>query len=102
MFTNLFSVFCRKFFSRRGRRLARPIRNKPAIARPSFEALEDRIVPATMIFSGLEFSTDGSFTTTGHMVSSTDSVQVGLKPKAGATFMPELSLEGGVQFRNND
>jgi len=102
MFTKLFTSFCRKCFSRRGQSARRHLSRKPVSCRLKVENLEDRLMPAAITFGGLEFMTTGNFVTTGHQVSTTAAVQVGLKAKTAAAFAPVLSLDGGIQFMNND
>jgi hypothetical protein len=100
MFANLFSSW-----SRRSRAARRPIRNgkRGSARRLCLEALEDRLVMSqTKVFAGLEFMTDGTFSTTNHVVTATSPVKVGVNPTGGAAFNPVLSLDGGVRFTDND
>jgi hypothetical protein len=67
------------------------------------ECLEARLTPAAIkVFGGLEFMTQGAFTSQHHVVTTTSPVEVGVKPAKGAVFTPWLSLDGGVRFRDND
>src|SRR5262249_54923315 len=63
-----------------------------------------RLAPsATQLFSGLEFKTDGSFNTTGSVISSSSPVDVGVAPATpGGAFTRLLSLTGGVHFDLTD
>jgi hypothetical protein len=70
--------------------------------RLSLERLEDRLAPASQIYSGLEFLTAGSFNISNHVVTSTSPVEVGIAPPKGGAFTPLLLLQKGVQFKNTD
>src|SRR5438876_10755147 len=89
--------------SRTGKRVSHPRahRAQPR-ARLYLEELERRLAPAVATLGGLEFVAD-SFTATptsnGTLISATTQVQVG---KESASFLPLLTVAGGVQFINND
>ena len=55
-----------------------------------------------MVYSGLEFSTTGTFTTANNVVTATSPVQVGVNPAKGAIFTPLLQLDKGVDFTTTD
>ena len=86
----------------------RPIRNAHArrCAGPGgwgIEPLEDRLVPATQLFDGLEFP-DGRHVHHDEQRRdlSSNPVQVGVAPAAGTSVVPLLVLNGGVQYTATD
>ncbi len=107
MISRLFPSCWRKWWSLTPRTIRRPSapRQASSIHRLRLEVLEDRAVPSattTMVFSGLEFTTTGTFSDTNHVVTSTSAVQVGVNPAKGATFAPLLQLDNGISYTDND
>jgi uncharacterized repeat protein (TIGR01451 family) len=91
----------------RGSKLSRQQRRRQrtqAQRRPrlSLERLEDRLAPASQIYSGLEFLTAGSFSVSNNVVTSTSPVEVGVAPPKGGSFTPLLLLQNGVKFTSTD
>jgi len=75
-----------------------------SVHRPGIEHLEDRLAPASQLFSGLEFLTatpNGTFSVTNNVMSTTSPVEVGVDPQGG-TFTPLLVLQKGVTFTQGD
>ena len=100
MLTDLISSWFQKVWFPRSKPIKRPIRkqNSPASFRLKLEALEDRLVPASTVYGGLEFLTTGTFTTTNQVLTTSSPVQVGVNPAQGSTFTPLLQLDNGVRF----
>ncbi len=91
----------------RGSKLSRRQRRRQRMQtqrrpRLSLERLEDRLAPASQIYSGLEFLTAGSFSVSNNVVTSTSPVEVGVAPPKGGTFTPLLLLQSGVKFTSTD
>ncbi len=111
MFTNLFASMLfpscwLTWWSKPGTiRLPAPLGRVRSRNRLGLEALEDRVVmdaTMSMTFCGLEFMTTGTFSTSNHVVTSSDAVQVGVAPAKGGTFTPVLQLDDGISYTDND
>jgi uncharacterized repeat protein (TIGR01451 family) len=71
-------------------------------SRLQLETLEERLAPATQVYSGLEFMTAGTFDTNNDVVTTSSPVDVGVNPAPGNSFTPLVSLNSGVQFTLSD
>jgi uncharacterized repeat protein (TIGR01451 family) len=66
------------------------------------ETLEERLAPAVQVYGGLEFMTEGTFTTNNDVLTTSSPVDLGVNPAAGGSFTPLVSLNSGVQFTITD